>query len=1346
MDGLYHELSRKTDPAKVVGYLNYSDGRPDPKWQRLLAEAFAFLGEHVEEEAIRSVFVDWLRHACRELAASNLSAFRDVRQAEAVIEAAFVRLPQAYRAHHADLLAHQDDANLFTAFFLARAAEAVLSQGPPWSELPRLVQGALGVLNDYVGYRPLANLETRASTDYYPHEKVRPVPLYIKGAGVAPGRYADLIRAALELLASTDRSLLDEAFFDLDRLDELAFDPRAHDHFHPINKRPNVLFGDWDPHLIDNKGYYRRFVLREMTLQTLLSWAHTGGEQPGSPYSASVGTPAERLFEASAVLAGTMLMGSGICGAGPNAFDSSVTLAKLVPKIARYRDAFYQRLLEVLPGPHGDRLRQEAASRRQPFAGVRQYLNQAIASQRAAHLQDRRLALLFAHMGFPQAARERAKQIAVPAVRFGTEIRIKQTEAEFRIRNGPLDQALSALEEAEELLHRGIDCGAFIDPWNILAFQGLYPIFSSREDTVRDPRAEELISLIARQMDLYAHLQSSLAVSGLSSAERIAKRFRSLAEWWDRFATSAVSDLPRIVGRERADAAEHVASALAAWTRRDPSKNDLTFWRQHREGFNSPAAYAQVIEALLDHHEWRAAMALLMTWLSESDLVPLEDPAASFERLAERWLRAVISASDLSPSQRLDLARRFFELLEANAHDWWDLPDDLFLEPADSPQQSSAPDDTNPDNAFGAAYEGMIYKDSADDGEEGSVAEGPELAVGEFALDTEAEPLEQRLRFLLAVARLWRIAAMPHLWIAVENPPTQAINDWLLTAQRNQARLRRLLERLDAIPIPEPTIGPEAMIEYDRRRALKGHLLDLGVAVCVDLGRAARSLSALLTEGTELPPAPAESGQAAVEGLPPSMPASSSPPEKPTTPLAGTANRSDWELLAIRIEKALGRGEPGLVRRILPSFITRFRGEPLLYCPPSDGGKPAEVLRAQTALHVLEDLVTRLPSLGLIRETFLLTRLARQMEWNEPPHGRRVSSYDQLFRTALTHVVDAILDASLPSAPETDDDTPLAGILMQVGEAFQDLWIEHSQSLRLSVLESVGDEADWRPVREFIKTYGGDLFTVSFLALSNMRGILARGVAAWLDQEAAENDSARRPQLLDLWEKAQVDRTRIARYFEITLQALVEHYDEYRDYNTTTTQSDYGENLHILLDFLRLKVAYERAAWRIKPLALVHEVLCRRGQESLAGRWREFLAEKTNSTAAELLEALARKEQLYGIRLRTIRDRLEERFLLPLEVDRAVARVPPAVRAAWSGAGESHPAFQGLLDALTPLAETVSGVGLDVPGWIRRMEEALRQAREQAALGYPEDDGRPRYPVDLREIRKQLSEWDKPLE
>ena len=50
------------------------------------------------------------------------------------------------------------------------------------------------------------------------------------------------------------------------------------------------------------------------------------------------------------MLAGTVLMGAGVSGAGPNYHDSTVTLSKLVPRIARYRDAFYQRLLKQLPG------------------------------------------------------------------------------------------------------------------------------------------------------------------------------------------------------------------------------------------------------------------------------------------------------------------------------------------------------------------------------------------------------------------------------------------------------------------------------------------------------------------------------------------------------------------------------------------------------------------------------------------------------------------------------------------------------------------------------------------------------------------------------------------------------------------------------------------------------------------------------------------------------------------------------------------------------------------------------------------------------------------------------------
>ncbi len=1309
MDGIFHELSRKTDPAKLLGYLNFSDGRPDARFQKGLADAYALVVASGDATPWRTLF-EWLNNALEQLIAANNVAFRDPTQVRAVLDVGLVQLPAAYRAHHADLLAHQPDAVLLGPFFLARCCEAVLKQGGPWHQSKRLVAEALNFLNDYVGYRPIAILETRAHTDYYPHEKIRPVPLYIAGAGVAPSVYANIVRPALKLLEETESTILEEASFDPSKLDELAFDPRAHDHFHPVNKRPNVLFGEWDPHTIDNAGYYRRFVLRQMTLDTLLSWVAPG------PHATS--DPTERLFEAAAVLAGTILMGAGVSGAGPNYHDSSVTLAKLVPRIARYRDAFYQRLLQQLPGSHGERLRAEAEARKQPFAGVRQFLNQAIATQRAAHLQDRRLAQFYAAMGYPHAARNQAAKIAAPAVRFGTEIRIRQTEAAFAADRERPAEAIPLLAEVEDLLRRGIDCGAIIDPWNILGFQGLFPIFPGREDTVRDPRAEELIHIAGRQLDLYARAGAAAAVAGdTATRARLAANMRAFATWWDQFATSSVTDLPRIVGAERADAAEHVAEALARWSLRQPTSNDISFWRQHRDGFTTPTAFAQVIEPLIDRGEWKAAMGLLMTWLSESETVPLQEPGASFEQLAERWVGGVMAAA--APSDRPALLRRFFELLEANARDDW-------LEPHPwlngcSPRPANTADDRD-DDAFGSAYEDVIYQDSTDDGIDGSLAEEGSRLPGDFPLESQADTIEDRLEFLQAVAKLWRRAARLEVWTPGDPATEEAIAGWLTAARRASESLAQFLDRLTAVEIPEPAGGHEGMIEFDRRRAIKGHLLDLGVATCVEVRRASFALSAVRMPGPELP--------SSVLGR---------EPTRPPEPAA-------WESLLVRMARAISQGDAAAVRSLLPSFVHHFSREPLLYCPPSDGGKPREMLQAQTALAVLDDLVTRLPRLGLLRETFQLVKLARKMEWNNPPEGRRVSSFDQLFRTALTGVVDTLLTAAASWHPEiTGDHGPLADALFKIATEFQNLWHQHSQSLRLSVLETVAEDDDWEPVKGFVTKYGGDLFTVPFLGLSNMRGILARGVAAWLDHETEHSDAnGKRPKLVADWDAGTLDRNRTARVAEVVLQALVEHYDEYRDYNTTTTQSDYGENIHILLDMLRLKVRYDRLAWRLRPLALAHEVLCQRGFDALAARWRSFIAEKTMDLADELLHELAERENRYGVRLRTVRDRLEERFTRPLEIDRAVAQVPAAAEAARRGEGEDNPALARLREAIEPLEATVSGVGLDVPVWIRRLEEALRQARDRTAeptlLPHP-----PTLELSFEELEKQLDEWDRGL-
>jgi len=1325
MDAYFPELTRLFDPTKPLGYLNFSDGRADARFRKLMADVFEHLLARYDPAPWETVG-QWLLNAADDLERSGSAAFQDLTRAKDAVRIAFDELPKGYRDHHRDLLAHQPDAALFTAFFMARCCEAVLPELAAGTFPLKIVPNCLLTLNDFVGYRPIAILETRPQTDFYPHEKVSAIPLYFRGVGVAPGVYSEVVRAALELLNGTEPDLLEEACLDPERLDTLGIDPRATDHFHPVTKRPNVLFGEWDPHKIDNRGFYRRFVIRQGTLDALVHWATrgtTGANRRLDP---------ERLIEASAVLAGTILMGAGISGTGPTHYDSNTTLTKLVGKIARFRDKFYQKLLDGLPGAHGEKLRAESAKLKQPFGGVRQSLNQAIAGERAYHLQERRLAIFFAAMGYPTVARQRAMAIPAATTRLMAEIRLRQTAAQFAVRAGELTNVPILLEEAEELLKRGIDCGAFIDPWNILGFQGLFPTFADRGDTVRDPRAEELILNVGRQFDGYA---AALSAASASQSDRLVQQLRQgmagLAEWWDPFATPTVNDLPKVYGAERAEAAEHVAQALRLW--KSGGATDPSFWRKHREGFLTPSAYSQVIEALLDQGDYKAALALLVTWLSESEIVPLQDPSASFFRLAFAWLRDVLGADELTNAERGPLVRRFFELLEANADDRWQVPE-LFGEYFDDDEEFDDEDDGEDDDdddgeTFDSAYEGVTYQDSTDDGNDSSLADDDPAgyAEGDFSLDGDVEPATERLRFLATVAKLWQLAAKPELFPRSDTDSATLVSEWVRMARENLGRLVRLANLIFEVEIPESLGGVDSLTEFDRRRGVKGQLLEASVQTAVETAAAVRSLAAIQARLPELP-------------------------KESTGP---TADIPPWEAVAIRLERHVANGDAGGVRRLLPMFIKLFGQEPLLVCPPSDGGTPTQAIRAQIAQQMMESLLKRLPRLGLLRETYHLTRLARQMERNEVPEGRRVSSFDVLFRTAVTGTVEAVLSAARDWGDDAGEDGPLASALQQISESYQKLWLEHSQTLRLSSLEVVLDRDDWDDLRQFITRYGSDLFTVRFVTLSNVRGVLAQGASDWLERESVQADDDARTKLLDDWEAGKLDKPKTAYLFEIVLNSLVEHYDEYRDYNTTTTQSDYGENLYILLDFLRLKAGYDRYAWRLRPLVLAHEVLCKRGYDRLAARWREFVAERTSRLAQELLTDLGKRETEHAIRLRTIRDRLEERFVMPLKIDQAAGRVARAAIAARDGLPEDNAAFAGLLAAIQPLAESPVGVGLDVPVWIRRLEEELRRVRfveSQDEDGDPKEDptpddsaAPPQVRLDFDEFRRQIRDWDAPL-
>ncbi len=99
------------------------------------------------------------------------------------------------------------------------------------------------------------------------------------------------------------------------------------------------------------------------------------------------------------------------------------------------------------------------------------------------------------------------------------------------------------------------------------------------------------------------------------------------------------------------------------------------------------------------------------------------------------------------------------------------------------------------------------------------------------------------------------------------------------------------------------------------------------------------------------------------------------------------------------------------------------------------------------------------------------------------------------------------------------------------------------------------------------------LFTQNFLKLSNVRAILHQGVAAWLDRIAEQGEYPEVQPNLDAIEENRLDKNEAHRWLTVVLEGVIDHYAEYRDYNSTTTQSDRGELLYMLLDFLRLRVA-----------------------------------------------------------------------------------------------------------------------------------------------------------------------------
>lgn len=1281
-DGGLGPTPNADDPSRrVLGYLNFSSGQAEPRF--LSALDALFRSSSASNTPHWMAVCDTLRLAMNEV--SDDSAFSDVDQARDVLQH-LEQLCPAYEQYHQSVLGHLSADEIFNSHFVGRCLEVLLHSLSESTQSEPIVDRSLRRLNDFIGYRPVATLETQ-KIEPYDHEWIRPIPLFIAGAGTAHGRYEAIVTGAIKLLEATPPPLLRDAYFDPTKLDELSIDPRVYDFDHPANKRPNHHFGMWDPHRIDGDGFYRRFVVQQVTMESLVRRVD---ECKGIDRD-------ELRFEASAVLAGTILMASGISGFGPETHDSTVSLSELLARIAAYRDAFYEQLITSMDGSHGARLRVEAERLRQPFAGARQDLNRQLTKCRATQLQCVHLSRIYARMNFSAPAQAQADKILVASARFRTQIDCKLTRARTCVDTGELLQSLQEIESARREMLAGIQCGAIVDPWNILGFDCNFGLFGSIENSIRDYRIDDLVECIEEMLELYARIWGTAAASRNGDvAEQAQSCFESFANWWHQFAAHELdavdSENPLIVYA----AAKDVAKALKAWQSQGEASGDIGFWAPHVQNFDSCRAYWLVINTLLTRDDKVAALGLLMHWLSQSDHIPLEHGEASFYSLAWRWLSTALDETgtpvDDTARQGWLRIRRFFDYLEANAGDFWEVPDFASEahtssgEPVEPHPKSNDWDgeEEGEDELFGAAYEDVVYRDSTDDGVDGSIFDFE--SHDEDYLQQVSRPIVDRLTFLEQLAATWKLVTVA--WScaeelgqpdAVEAQVAESTQEMLCGAlahlHRTSRDLRRLTESVSNYRLSSPGADPESMEYYDRLRLLKDSLIDqiINTNVCV------------------------------VEGIH-FLTASVHPEHAETIELPAD------EVLGTKLLRAVLRGKPEVAKGLWQQFRETLESQAMLYVPLARGGHPHQIVRVKARQQLVQSLLHWLPRNGLLDETYQLIELVRQMERQVPVGSGAITEFDDLFEVCCRALVTALIDikASLP-----DDQDPPKWLVSSLEEMMEPLlrsWLSHSRTLRLSVLEQVLEEDPWNELVEFIHRFGRDLFTQRFLNLGNIRGILHQGVESWLEHLVQYGGDPQYQPIIDALEH-DLDPVDAGEKLTLILEAVVESYSEYRDYNSTTTQSDRGELLYTFLDFLRLRVSYDRVVWNLRPVVLAHKVLAEHGCDDEAEQWRHSLRTRIQGEAKRHMAKLHELQQQYAMNLPSISKRLSERFMRPLLIDYQCALIKPAMMDQDASVRQS--AFDGICQQAESFMDEPSGAGIDVPAWLVAMEDTVHGLKSE---------------------------------
>ncbi|MCA9058959.1 MAG: hypothetical protein KDA85_10675, partial [Planctomycetaceae bacterium] len=726
---------------------------------------------------------------------------------------------------------------------------------------------------------------------------------------------------------------------------------------------------------------------------------------------------------------------------------------------------------------------------------------------------------------------------------------------------------------------------------------------------------------------------------------------------------------------------------------------DISFWQQHVGEFDSPGSFAQVVGVLLERKDHLAALGLLLQWLSRADDVRLESGNHSIHSLFHQLLHSICEDDD--QERRWQMLRRLFAWMEANAGDFWTVPSlsnffqrrrhsdaDGTSDPEGSDldlQHLFDSDEADEDGLFHAAYDDVSFRDSANDGNTSdTMDEG--YAPGTTEFEQIYRQVEPRLKFLHAVGSLWGIAAVAISRMngssSTRDDQREHLRDWLASIRVMLKGLGDLVCEVRDHEIQQLSANLESNIEYDIQMQCRFLLMQNVLSTSVEFLMAERLIEAVLGEKSR----------------------------------ETQDNESLDAALSAMFTAVFAQDSEGAAQ-CFPALMREFRKRPLLYVPFENGGQPSAILKARVLQAVIRVLLSQLPRLGLLEETFALVQTALLMERTARPLGQAVTEFDRLFRIGLSTSIQAILQSS--QRWKSEDAALTRGVFRRIQrlmDAYGQVWRQHSSSMRLSINEDLHDEDYANTVREFISEYGEDLFHTRMLTLGNARAIIHNGADLLLD-ELEESVAPIHPvKLLDDIEMGLIDRDEAVDLAEFVYEVVVENFDRFLEYNTTTTHSDYGNRLYCLLDFVRLESLYDRFDWNTIPWQVAHETLARAGSDDLVAIVEDHLTDETRIVAESFVEDLEHLEAEYGVQLPTLHDHICERIVGGLIQNRMAALARRCCDLSLSRFDDDlKTSFRQLRDEIEHYMSQRIGSGIEPPEWMQRLSGEVQRSQEARA-------------------------------